>query len=267
MHGRPGRPAARRSTAPSSSSGASDDAERFAVGAVLLVDGEPAEIVVSKRVGGGRPVIGSTAPVERGARRWRSARAELPACRRGRVLRLRARRAAASRRRAAARSASSRDVLPGLRTTCSSSTRALLAAARRGLRARRSTSTDGRRRRRPGFADLTANLRRRCDSTSSPWFRMRSRWLTEQRPLAAVLGTSSSCASSTTGTTTPLRAGQVDDEPYGGGAGMVLRVDVVAAALERSTATRPASAGDRADAAGPAARPGARRGARARSRR
>jgi tRNA (guanine37-N1)-methyltransferase len=31
---------------------------------------------------------------------------------------------------------------------------------------------------------------------------------------------------------TPLRAGQVDDEPYGGGAGMVLRVDVVAAALE-----------------------------------
>ena len=32
--------------------------------------------------------------------------------------------------------------------------------------------------------------------------------------------------------TTPLTAGQVDDEPYGGGAGMVLRVDVVAAALD-----------------------------------
>src|SRR5262249_44060212 len=32
--------------------------------------------------------------------------------------------------------------------------------------------------------------------------------------------------------TTPLRAAQVDDEPYGGGAGMVLRVDVVAAALD-----------------------------------
>jgi tRNA (guanine37-N1)-methyltransferase len=31
---------------------------------------------------------------------------------------------------------------------------------------------------------------------------------------------------------TPLQAGQVDDAPYGGGAGMVLRVDVVAAALE-----------------------------------
>jgi tRNA (guanine37-N1)-methyltransferase len=32
--------------------------------------------------------------------------------------------------------------------------------------------------------------------------------------------------------TTPLGAGQVDDAPYGGGAGMVLRVDVVDAALE-----------------------------------
>jgi tRNA (guanine37-N1)-methyltransferase len=32
--------------------------------------------------------------------------------------------------------------------------------------------------------------------------------------------------------TTPLKAGQVDDSPYGGGAGMVMRVDVVDAALE-----------------------------------
>jgi tRNA (guanine37-N1)-methyltransferase len=31
---------------------------------------------------------------------------------------------------------------------------------------------------------------------------------------------------------TPLSAGQVDDAPYGGGPGMVIRVDVVAAALE-----------------------------------
>ena len=31
--------------------------------------------------------------------------------------------------------------------------------------------------------------------------------------------------------TTPLRAGQVDDTPYGGGAGMVIRVEVVEAAL------------------------------------
>jgi tRNA (guanine37-N1)-methyltransferase len=32
--------------------------------------------------------------------------------------------------------------------------------------------------------------------------------------------------------TTPLSAGQVDDTPYGGGAGMVMRVDVIDAALE-----------------------------------
>jgi tRNA (guanine37-N1)-methyltransferase len=32
--------------------------------------------------------------------------------------------------------------------------------------------------------------------------------------------------------TTPLSAGQVDDTPYGGGAGMVIRVDVVDAALQ-----------------------------------
>jgi tRNA (guanine37-N1)-methyltransferase len=34
--------------------------------------------------------------------------------------------------------------------------------------------------------------------------------------------------------TTPLKAGQVDDSPYGGGAGMVLRVDVVDAALREA---------------------------------
>jgi tRNA (guanine37-N1)-methyltransferase len=34
--------------------------------------------------------------------------------------------------------------------------------------------------------------------------------------------------------TTPLGAGQVDDAPYGGGAGMVLRVDVVDAALNNA---------------------------------
>jgi tRNA (guanine37-N1)-methyltransferase len=57
-------------------------------------------------------------------------------------------------------------------------------------------------------------------------------WLTEQRPLAAVLGTELELRFFNYRDTTPLRAGQVDDEPYGGGAGMVLRVDVVAAALE-----------------------------------
>src|ERR687886_1488451 len=57
-------------------------------------------------------------------------------------------------------------------------------------------------------------------------------WLTEQRPVAAVLGTELDLRLLNYRDTTPLRAGQVDDEPYGGGAGMVLRVDVVAAALD-----------------------------------
>ena len=47
--------------------GASDAPERFARGAVLLVDGEPAEIVVSKRGAGGRPVIKLERSVPRGA--------------------------------------------------------------------------------------------------------------------------------------------------------------------------------------------------------
>jgi 16S rRNA processing protein RimM len=47
--------------------GASDAPERFARGAVLLVDGKPAEITVSKRGAGGRPVIKLERPVPRGA--------------------------------------------------------------------------------------------------------------------------------------------------------------------------------------------------------
>jgi tRNA (guanine37-N1)-methyltransferase len=57
-------------------------------------------------------------------------------------------------------------------------------------------------------------------------------WLTEQRPVAAVLGTELELRLWSYRDFTPLPAGQVDDEPYGGGAGMVLRVDVVCAALD-----------------------------------
>jgi tRNA (guanine37-N1)-methyltransferase len=57
-------------------------------------------------------------------------------------------------------------------------------------------------------------------------------WLTEQRPVATVLGGELDLRLVSYRDSTPLRAGQVDDEPYGGGAGMVLRVDVVAAALD-----------------------------------
>jgi len=57
-------------------------------------------------------------------------------------------------------------------------------------------------------------------------------WLTERRPVAAVLGDELELRLLSYRDYTPLKAAQVDDEPFGGGAGMVLRVDVVAAALD-----------------------------------
>lgn len=56
--------------------------------------------------------------------------------------------------------------------------------------------------------------------------------LTEHRPVAGVLGSTLELRLFGYRDTTPLRAGQIDDDPYGGGPGMVLRVDVVAAALD-----------------------------------
>lgn len=47
--------------------GASSDESRFAVGAELLADGEPATVVVSRRVGGGRRAIKLDRPIPRGA--------------------------------------------------------------------------------------------------------------------------------------------------------------------------------------------------------
>jgi tRNA (guanine37-N1)-methyltransferase len=64
-------------------------------------------------------------------------------------------------------------------------------------------------------------------------------WLTEQRPVATVLGDELDLRLFSYRDSTPLRAGQVDDEPYGGGAGMVLRVDVVAAALDAAYGGEP----------------------------
>ena len=57
-------------------------------------------------------------------------------------------------------------------------------------------------------------------------------WIRERRPLAAILGSELELRVFNYRDSTPLSAGQVDDDPYGGGPGMVLRVDVVAAALD-----------------------------------
>ena len=56
-------------------------------------------------------------------------------------------------------------------------------------------------------------------------------WFLEQRHVRNALALGSSLETVDLRATTPLRAGQVDDTPYGGGAGMVIRVDVVEAAL------------------------------------
>jgi tRNA (guanine37-N1)-methyltransferase len=57
-------------------------------------------------------------------------------------------------------------------------------------------------------------------------------WFQGQRSVQNALGKGNELRFYNYRDTTPLGAGQVDDAPYGGGAGRVLRVDVVDAALE-----------------------------------
>jgi tRNA (guanine37-N1)-methyltransferase len=57
-------------------------------------------------------------------------------------------------------------------------------------------------------------------------------WFLEQRHVRNVLDRGSQINLVDYRETTPLKGGRVDDTPYGGGAGMVMRVDVVDAALE-----------------------------------
>jgi len=56
-------------------------------------------------------------------------------------------------------------------------------------------------------------------------------WYLEQRHVRNALDLGHRLETVDLRATTPLNAGQVDDTPYGGGAGMVIRVDVVEAAL------------------------------------
>lgn len=56
-------------------------------------------------------------------------------------------------------------------------------------------------------------------------------WFREQRPVRKAIEQGSRLELRDYRDWTPLKGGRVDDAPYGGGAGMVLRVDVVDAAL------------------------------------
>ena len=62
-------------------------------------------------------------------------------------------------------------------------------------------------------------------------------WFRTVRPVTNALGQGSELRCFHWRETTPLTGGQVDDSPYGGGAGMVMRVDVVDAALEAAYGT------------------------------
>jgi tRNA (guanine37-N1)-methyltransferase len=57
-------------------------------------------------------------------------------------------------------------------------------------------------------------------------------WLREQRPVRKAIEHGAGLDLRDYRDWTPLKGGRVDDAPYGGGAGMVLRVDVVDAALD-----------------------------------
>jgi tRNA (guanine37-N1)-methyltransferase len=62
-------------------------------------------------------------------------------------------------------------------------------------------------------------------------------WFLRQRHVSNALARDNEVEFRNYRDTTPLSAGQVDDSPYGGGAGMVMRVDVVDAALEAAYGT------------------------------
>lgn len=57
-------------------------------------------------------------------------------------------------------------------------------------------------------------------------------WFRDQRPVRKAIENGAELNTRDYRDWTPLKGGRVDDSPYGGGAGMVLRVDVVDAALE-----------------------------------
>jgi tRNA (guanine37-N1)-methyltransferase len=82
------------------------------------------------------------------------------------------------------------------------------------------------------------------------WFE----WFREQRHVANALALGHAFEAVDLRSTTPLKWGQVDDTPFGGGAGMVLRVDVVDAALQARYGSDPASPSRRVIALTPGGR-------------
>jgi tRNA (guanine37-N1)-methyltransferase len=82
------------------------------------------------------------------------------------------------------------------------------------------------------------------------WFE----WFREQRHVANALALGHGLETVDLRATTPLNWGQVDDTPFGGGAGMVLRVDVMEAALQARYGSDPATPSRRVIALTPGGR-------------
>jgi tRNA (guanine37-N1)-methyltransferase len=82
------------------------------------------------------------------------------------------------------------------------------------------------------------------------WFE----WFREQRHVSNALALGHTFTPIDLRSSTPLRWGQVDDTPFGGGAGMVLRVDVVEAALRARYGSDPAAPSRRVVALTPGGR-------------
>ena len=220
---------------------ASEDAERFAVGARLYVDGREAEVVESKRARG-RPVIRLDREAPRGAA-LEVDRIALPPPKQDEyyVFQLVGLDVERTDGKPLGRVV---DVQHGRRERHPRAGRRPAPAARGGLR--------GEGRSRAGAESLSTpvstgptNLGRSLQLDVFTLLPHAFAWLTEQRPVATVLGDELDLRLFSYRDTTPLRAGQVDDDPYGGGAGMVLRVDVVAAALEAAYGPRSITASSR----------------------
>ena len=162
---------------------ASEDPQRFEIGAELLVEGEPARVTVSRQVGGRRRAIKLDRPVERGAElacaAMTSPRSPDDAYYVSDLDR------AGRPRRARRRRRQVRDVNHGPANDALELDTGLLSRSSRTASARW-TSTAGTSFSIPaspsdgyGFAS--------CASTSSRSFRLAFDWTRERRPLAAVL--------------------------------------------------------------------------------
>ena len=79
-------------------------------------------------------------------------------------------------------------------------------------------------------------------------------WFREQRHVTNALALGHSFEAVDVRATTPLKWGQVDDTPFGGGAGMVLRIDVMEAALRARYGDDPAAPARRVIALTPGGR-------------